>query len=483
MDHAILTYDKEARIPMSEYYESRNDLDGMPITTLEKVPVTNVPNIFSYKSHIFVKHPELVQRFVKATKADIGGVGGHVVAAEEVKSVVAQFIMERNRYNGEPIFTSFMVTHTGDDIGVTGIISERIATEAVDELLWDAFMAGTVKAEELGLYGPGQDLIADAFTGNLHGSGPATILMPLPVRKENPSQTVLVSFADKTEPFAFNYYAMGAYANPRFNTGLLIASSKMKRGFIFEIVDVDTKAQAIESGVHPNDAKGLEDKMDELSKAGERVITLRSPEDFFDLEGLTKSSRYVVARIYSRNENDEKGDLGYIVSAERLHNIKTSKGFTYGGKDDPVLLALAQSDWPAPGEITSPWANVPVVPGDCRGSHGLHIFPVPLNWQTSFWSGPIVCAVTLSLNIHTGRIGALSDQFALGTPWDWVRQQAAASMIQFRTAHGTRQPATLHEDELEYQEGWKERKRRLEKEFEVRSVHTNGAGAVAIRNA
>src|SRR5438034_8865846 len=37
----------------------------------------------------------------------------------------------------------------------------------------------------------------------------------------------------------------------------------------------------------------------------------------------------------------------------RSHNIKTKKGFTYGGKDDPVLLAFAQGDWPAPGEITS----------------------------------------------------------------------------------------------------------------------------------
>ena len=43
------------------------------------------------------------------------------------------------------------------------------------------------------------------------------------------------------------------------------------------------------------------------------------------------------------------------------------------------------------------------------------------------------------------------DQFARGTPWDWVRQQ----------------PATLHEDELEYQEGWKERRSRLDARFEI----------------
>jgi hypothetical protein len=34
----------------------------------------------------------------------------------------------------------------------------------------------------------------------------------------------------------------------------------------------------------------------------------------------------------------------------------------------------------------------------------------------------------------------------------------------------------LHEDELEYQEGWRERKNRLFQQFEMRAVSTNGAG-------
>ena len=39
--------------------------------------------------------------------------------------------------------------------------------------------------------------------------------------------------------------------------------------------------------------------------------------------------------------------------------------------------------------------------------------------------------------------------------------------VQFRTADGIKQPATLHEDELEYQEGWKERRSRLDARFEI----------------
>ncbi len=467
---------------LSDYHQSKDELVGLPQTLAEKIPVTNSPNIFSHKAYVFAKSPALIQRYVKATKADVGGVGGHVVAAEEVKSIVAKYVLDNNSYQGRPIYSSLIVTHTGDDVAVTGIIDERVDHGVVDELMWDALQEGARKAAELGLYGPGQDLVADAFTGNLRGMGPATVTLPLPVRKDgNASQTVLLSFCDKTEPMAFNYYATGAYLLPRFNTGLVIASSKMKRGYIFEIVDLDTKAQAIEAGVHPRDQQALDGKMEELGKGlQEKVIRLRAPEDLFDIEGLCRSSRFVVARIWSRNDKGEADQLGYVCSAERLHNIKTAKGFTYGGKDDPVLLAFAQGDWPAPGEITSPWAAAPLVAGDCRGSHYLHILPMPINSQTSFWSGPIISCVTLSCNIHTGRIGAISDQFALSTPWDEVRRRASDLAIQFRAAHGIRQPATLHEDELEYQEGWKERRTRLERQFRVQpplTFGTNGASA------
>ena len=474
-------------VKLTEYHQSKDELEGLPQTVAEKVHVTSTPNIFSYKAYVFSKNPALVQRFIKATKADVGGVGGHVVAADEVKSVIAKFVLENNWYGKEPIFTSLIVTHTGDDVAVTGVMTGSVDMSVVDQLMWDALQEGARKAAELGLYGPGQDLVADAFTGNLRGAGPATVALPLPVRKDNASQTVLVSFADKTEPMAFNYYATGAYLLPRFNTGLVIAASKMKRGYLMEIVDLDTKAQAIEAGAHPRDQKALDGKMEELAKGlQEKVITLRAPEDLYDIEGLCRSSRYVIARIWSRNEKSERDQLGYVCSAERLHNIKTKKGFTYGGKDDPVLLAFAQGDWPAPGEITSPWAAAPMVAGDCRGSHNLHILPMPINSQTSYWSGPILSAITLSVNIHTGRIGAISDQFALGTPWDEVRRRASDLAIQFRMAHGIRQPATLHEDELEYQEGWKERRTRLERQFEVRPPLTfggNGHGGDVNRGA
>ncbi len=172
---------------MTEYHQSKDELAGLPVTVTEKIPVTNTPNIFSYKSYIFAKNPALVQRYIKATKADVGGVGGHVVAADEVKSIIAKYVLDNNSYRGEPIFTSMIVTHTGDDCAVTGIMAETVDMSVVDELMWDALQEGATKAAELGLYGPGQDLVADAFTGNLRGAGPATVALPFPVRKDNAS--------------------------------------------------------------------------------------------------------------------------------------------------------------------------------------------------------------------------------------------------------------------------------------------------------
>jgi len=149
-------------VPFEAYHQSRHELEGLPHTVSEKIPVTNSPNIFSYRSYVFAKNPALVRRFIKATKADVGGVGGHVVAADEVKSVIAKYVLDNNGYRGEPIFTSLIVTHTGDDCAVTGIMAETVDMSVVDELMWDALQEGAHKAAELGLYGPGQDLVADA---------------------------------------------------------------------------------------------------------------------------------------------------------------------------------------------------------------------------------------------------------------------------------------------------------------------------------
>ena len=67
--------DGQSPVKFTEYHQSKDELAGLPVTVTEKIPVTNTPNIFSYKSYIFAKNPALVQRYIKATKADVGGSG------------------------------------------------------------------------------------------------------------------------------------------------------------------------------------------------------------------------------------------------------------------------------------------------------------------------------------------------------------------------------------------------------------------------
>src|SRR5262249_56621415 len=96
--------DGQAPHKMSDYHQSKDELAGLPVTVAEKIPVTNTPNIFSYKSYVFAKNPALVQRYIKATKADVGGGGGHVVAADEEKSILPKNVLGHNSYPGRAPF-------------------------------------------------------------------------------------------------------------------------------------------------------------------------------------------------------------------------------------------------------------------------------------------------------------------------------------------------------------------------------------------
>ncbi len=488
------TYNHTPLVPVNEsldnsdiYHQKARDLVYLPQTTIGTIGDEGngpLPNIFTVSGSSWAREASVVPLFFRATKADIGGVGGHVVVDPEVQAIFAEYILRYNRLAGKgrnrPVFRSIFFTHTGDDVCAVGVLDARAMEhpEIADELLWDAFKRGAEKAKELGNYAPGQDLKVDTFSGNIKGMGPGSAVLPLPFRpgSKDTSQTVLIATADKTEPGSYNYLTRGAYLDPNFNTGLLIAKSDMKRGYTFKIIDVDTKAQAIEAGASPTNEKELNEAMDRTGGT-ERAIWLRGPEDLYDLGALTmNSSRYVIAEVWTKNEDGSPKEMGVAVSAERLHNIKDASGrFVYGGKDDPTMLSLAQGNWPAPGEIVSPLARIPIVAGDCRGSHFLPWYPIPIDSQTSYWSGPIVSAITASVNLETGRIGSISDQLATGTPWDGIRNKASEKMVDFRDGQGYTHPGTLGTGEMEYQDGWIERMQRLNGEFSITELKKQAA--------
>jgi fructose 1,6-bisphosphatase len=150
---------------------------------------------------------------------------------------------------------------------------------------------------------------------------------------------------------AFNYFATGAYLLPRFNTGLVIASSKMKRGYLMEIVDLDTKAQAVEAGAHPRDPRALDGKMEELAKGlQERVIVLRAPEDLYDIEGLTRSSRFVIARIWTRNERGEPVSSAMSAPPSACTTSRPRRA-------SPTGARTIRCSWPSPRGIGRPLAR------------------------------------------------------------------------------------------------------------------------------
>ena len=66
-------------------------------------------------------------------------------------------------------------------------------------------------AKDLGLYGAGQDILSEAFSGNLRGMGPGYAELEL---TERPSEPVLCFFADKTEPGAWNLPLFRMFADP-----------------------------------------------------------------------------------------------------------------------------------------------------------------------------------------------------------------------------------------------------------------------------
>ena len=73
-----------------------------------------------------------------------------------------------------------------------------------------------------GLYGAGQDLLKDSFSGNIKGMGPGVAEMEF---DERPNEAFTVFAADKTEPGAFNYPLYRLFVDALSNTGLIVNKS------------------------------------------------------------------------------------------------------------------------------------------------------------------------------------------------------------------------------------------------------------------
>lgn len=361
---------------------------------------------------------------VSVIKADIGSIGGHIQPSAQLLQTVRDHVAQ---HGGDLLIDSY-ISYTGDDIAIVSTHQRGLNDEKIHKLAWDAFMAGTETARAQGLYGAGQDLLKEAFSGNVRGMGPAVAELAF---EERPNEPFLFFAADKTDPGAYNLPLYLAFADPMNTPGLML-SPDMSKGFKFVIMDV-------------------------AHTEGDRVIELNAPEELYDIATLLRDTeRYVVESVSSRTT----GGQAVSVSTSRLHNIAGK----YTGKDDPVMLVRVQKTFPATGEVLAPYAIGPYVAGCMRGSHQMPLMPVPLNSGISYFDGPPVVSCA-AFAMHDGRLTEAVDAFAHPF-WDTVRDTVSHKAIGMRR-QGFFGAAMLPMSELEYT-GIMENLQALDKRFTVR---------------
>jgi fructose 1,6-bisphosphate aldolase/phosphatase len=336
-------------------------------------------------------------------KADVGGFVGH--------SGVHPELLEKARgiLSGSPLLIDFHVTHVGDDINL--MLTHELGRNngEIHQLAWDTFVACTEVAKKLKLYGAGQDLLGDAFSGNIKGLGPGVAEIEVVERKSEP---MIVLMADKTEPGAWNYPLYKIFADP-FNTIGLVIDPSMHGGFNFEVRDlIDNKK-----------------------------IMFSAPEDIYDmLVFIGAPGRYAIKRIFHK----ASGQIAAVSSTQRL-NLMAGR---YVGKDDPVCIIRCQSGFPAVGEVLEPFAHPHLVAGWMRGSHHGPLMPVPLSQccPTRFDGPPRVIA--LGFQLAGGKLIGPQDMFD-DPAFDEARK-LCNQIADYMRSLGPFEPHRLPLDEMEY---------------------------------
>lgn len=341
-----------------------------------------------------------------AVKADIGSVGGHTKPSKEVLTKVKDYIFQRGG-----LYIDSYVGYTGDDIHIILSHSKGLNNQEIHKLCFDAFMEGTNKAKEQGLYAAGQDMLKDSFSGNIKGMGPGIAELEF---EERPNESFLVFPADKTEPGAFNLPLYYAFVEVSKSPGLIL-SPDMRKGAEFTIMDTENTEH-------------------------DKIIKLNTPEDYLEIASLLfNPHRFVVESIKSRFNGEEI----VSVSTTRLHNIAG----TYVGKDDPIMIVRVQRPFLATEEVGAMFKHAHFVAGDTRGSHNLALMPVQRNTPASiYYCNPIVSALCFSMK--NGKFTESIDGFR-DPVFDEVRRLAVKKSFGMRD-NGFVMPSMLPMEEIEY---------------------------------
>ncbi len=377
---------------------------------------------------------------LSAIKADVGSVGGHTRPSRAMVDGARAALMQAAKTG---LIIDFDVTYTGDDICLLMVHDRGQASPEIHNLAWGVFEDASHIARQAGLYGAGQDLLADAPSGNVRGAGPGAAEIGFdPSAAERPAEPFLIFTGDKCGPGVFNFPLWCVFTSPLYCAGLMLP--KMKAGFLFTVIDME-------------------------HAGGDRVIELETPERHIDLAVLLRDeNRFGIQAIHSRPYSHQQV---VAVSTDRLHTIAGE----YKGKDDPVAIIRTQGIFPAPEEIVSPYFVAHYVAGDARGSHHMPLMPVAINTPvTGAYCLPLVACMAYSVTAE-GKLSEGVDVFG-NVAWDATRlkaQQKAAEMRQ----QGFVGPAMLPIQELEYS-AFRHSLAGLEEEFQMRGepVKVQGNG-------
>ncbi len=339
-------------------------------------------------------------------KADIGGYVGHSGMHPRLMEV-AEEELRKAKESGTII--DFHVLRVGDDLQLIMTHEKGVENGEIHKLAWDIFMECTEEAKRLKLYGAGQDLLSDTFSGNIKGMGPGTAEMEI---EERPSEPVIIFMADKTSPGAWNYPLFKIFADP-FNTAGLVIDPKLHDGFKFEVLDV------------------FENKKVEFSM----------PEEMYDMLSLIGAMEHYIIKTVRRKSD---GEIAAVSSTQKLSMMAGR----YVGKDDPVLIVRAQSGFPAVGEVVEPFAMPHLVAGWMRGSHHGPLMPVAFHQAnpTRFDGPPRVIAAGFQL--ANGKLIGPRDLFD-DPSFDEARR-LANQIANYMRAMGPFEPHRVGTAEMEY---------------------------------
>jgi len=350
---------------------------------------------------------------ISIIKCDVGSLAGHYIVPKPLFDI-AEKNLKKAAKNG--VINNFYVFNAGDDLELLMVHERGEQDTEVHKLAWETFKDCANKASQLKLYAAGQDLLKDAFSGNVRGMGPGVAEMEIEERASDP---IVVFAADKTSAGSFNYPLFRIFADP-MNTAGLVIDPNMLCGFKFEVID--TKKN--------------------------RAIVLKCPEEMYEMIALIGTvGRYTISRVWRASD-----DL--ICAASSVSKLSLIAG-KYVGKDDPVMIARAQHGLPAVGEVLAPFMHSYFVQGWMRGSHWGPIMPVGLkSSKCTVFDGP-PRIVAIGFQVANGQISSddegipiIADLFD-DPAFAPARREAMQNACMLRNM-GEFEPARLSAEDMEY---------------------------------